>query len=458
MAYTPHTDQDIQEILRTIGVDSLEDLYRDVPDELLLDQPLDLPAHSEYETSEYFETRAAQNRIFPPGRSFLGAGAYRHFIPAALPYLASRGEFMTSYTPYQAEVSQGTLQSIFEFQSHIASLTGLEVANASMYDGATALAEALTMAVRDKRRDLVYLPELLNPGWMAVCETFLREIDVEIRLIPRKGGRTDFQAMEDEVEKAAAVVVCTPNAIGALEDGEAARALADKAQALLVAAVNPTSLGVVRAPGEYGADVAVGEAQPLGIPLSFGGPYAGFFATKRRLLRKMPGRLVGETTDEEGNRGYVLTLQTREQHIRRDKATSNICTNQGLFALMVTIYLSLLGKEGLREVAETSLARTTQLVRQLTEETGAANFDDNAPFFHETTVRLPIAAEEFLQRMKEDHGILAGFPVGRWFPQLPDAENLLLVNCTELTKPADIANYTKAAGEVLEKSSTPAGR
>ncbi|MCC6547018.1 aminomethyl-transferring glycine dehydrogenase subunit GcvPA [Candidatus Sumerlaeota bacterium] len=454
MAYIPHTAADVEEMLASIGAKSVDELFRDVPKELLLKEPLSIPAFSEFETERYFEERAAENRVWGPGRNFLGAGAYQHFIPSACLYLISRGEFMTCYTPYQAEVSQGTLQAIFEFQSHIASMTGLEVANASMYDGASALAEALTMAVREKGKDLVYLPELLHPAYRAVCETFLREIEVEIRTIPAAGALTDWNGVKD-LKEASAVVVATPNCLGGIEDGAAARVLADKAGALLVACVNPTSLAILAAPGEYGADIAVGESQPLGIPLSFGGPYAGFFASKRSLMRKMPGRIIGRTTDKNGNEGFVLTLQTREQHIRREKATSNICTNQGLFALLATTYITFIGKEGLVEVAETSLVRTQQLADALAP-LGVERFD-GSPTFHEVVLRLPIPAEDFRRAMKEKHHILPGFAVKNWFPNLKGADNLLLVNCTEVVTAQDIKHYASAASMVLDPVSDAVG-
>ncbi len=455
MAYTPHTASDVQEMLEAIGAGSVDELFRDIPEQLRLKEPLDFPAHTEHEVETYFSERASENRVYPAGRCFLGAGAYQHFIPAAVPYIASRGEFMTCYTPYQAEVSQGTLQVIFEFQSHICALTGLEVANASMYDGATALAEALTMAVREKRKPRVYLPELLHPDYRKVCEAFLREVDVEIRTIPAAGARTDWLAAEADLEEASAVVVATPNALGGLEEGAAARDLADKAKALLVACVNPTSLAVLAPPADYGADIAVGEAQPLGIPLSFGGPYAGFFAARKALIRKMPGRIVGQTKDKDGKEGFVLTLQTREQHIRRDKATSNICTNQGLFALMATAYLTLLGREGLTEVAETSLARTQELAEGLVETCGCSLYDTSTPYFHEVPVVLPMDAESFLAEMKEEAGILAGWPLVRWYPNLAEAKQVLLVCCTEVVSSMALRRYLDAARNVLEKAGVP---
>jgi len=449
MAFIPHTAADVEEMLRSIGAKSLDELFDEIPQDLLLKQPLAFPALTEFETDRYFQERADENRTVSAGKSFLGAGAYRHFIPAAILYLMTRGEFMTCYTPYQAEVSQGTLQAIFEFQSHVCALTALDVANASMYDGATALAEALTMAVREKGTRVVYLPALLHPNAMEVCRTFLGEIDVTIKLIPAIGGRTDFAGMMGTIEPAAAVVIATPNCFGGIEDGAEARALADEAGALLVASVNPTSLALLAPPGEYGADIAVGEAQPLGIPLQFGGPYAGFFAAKKSLIRKMPGRIIGRTRDAEGRDGFVLTLQTREQHIRRDKATSNICTNQGLFALLATMYVTFLGREGLAEVAETSLLRTQQLATGLVAEAGCALLDASTPHFHEVVLKLPIPAKDFIALMREEHEILAGFEVARWFPNIEDAANLLLVCATEVVREDDVRNYIAAAREVL---------
>ncbi|MDX2176449.1 MAG: aminomethyl-transferring glycine dehydrogenase subunit GcvPA [Candidatus Sumerlaeia bacterium] len=451
MAFTPHTPADVEAMLAAIGAKSLDDLFSDVPEKLLLKEPLPIDTLTEYEAQRRFESLAAQNRVYPAAKAFLGAGAYRHFIPAAALQLIARGEFMTSYTPYQAEVSQGTLQAVFEFQSHICALTAMEVANASMYDGATALAEAITMAMRETGRKVAWLPELLHPYYRRVCDTFLGELDIEVRTIPSRDGLTDMDAVDGE---AAAVVVQTPNALGCVENGHEARAAATRAKALLVAVVNPTSLGVLAPPGEYGADIAVGEGQPLGIPVSFGGPYAGFFACKKSMIRKMPGRIVGRAQDAQGRDGFVLTLQTREQHIRRDKATSNICTNQGLFALLATMYLSFMGKQGIVEVAETSLARTRQLVDGLTGGTEIVRLHE-APYFHECALKLPVSAREFLDRMRDDAGILAGFALERWYPNWPDAERLLLVNCTEVHLGEDVAEYVQAARSVLASLRAP---
>ncbi|MBI1292992.1 aminomethyl-transferring glycine dehydrogenase subunit GcvPA [bacterium] len=446
MAYIPHTDADRSAMLATIGARSIDELFEGIPASVRLARPLDFPARSEFEVDRYFEERAAENRVYTPGRSFLGAGAYAHFTPAAVLHLVQRGEFMTCYTPYQAEVSQGTLQMIFEFQSHMCALTGLDVANASLYDGATALCEAVAMAVRHTRERVVYIPELLLPAYREVCEAQLVGLDVELRTIPARGALTDWAAIQD-IGKAAAVVIATPNRLGGIEDGRAARALANRFGALLIACVNPTSLAILAAPSEYGADIAVGEAQPLGLPLSFGGPYAGFFTCKRELIRKMPGRIVGRTKDAQGRDGFVLTLQAREQHIRRDKATSNICTNQGLFAALATMYLTFVGREGLVEVAETSLLRTSRLAARLVAETPISRYESNAPHFHEVALRLPISSAKFLAEMRDTAGILAGFDLSRWGY---DA-NLLLVNCTELVTERDIDAYVAAARAILAR-------
>jgi len=446
MAYTPHTEDDIQEMMKAIGIKNLDELFRDVPESLLRKNPVDLKAHTEYETDQYFRKRAEQNKTVSPEKNFLGAGAYQHFIPAAIKALLSRGEFMTSYTPYQAEVSQGTLQAIFEFQSHICALTGMEVANASMYDGATALAEALTMAVRQTRKNKVAVPELLHPSYKEVVETFLKEIDVEITYIPASGAQTDYSNIDNK--DLAAIVVGYPNALGTIEDGWAAKEATEGSKALLVAVCNPTALAILTPPSDFGADIVVGEAQPLGLPLNFGGPYCGYFACSQKLIRKMPGRIVGKTMDDQGNEGYVLTLQTREQHIRRDKATSNICTNQGLFALMTTMYMTFIGKQGLIEVAESSMANTHELVQKLEAEELAEVYDSRSPNFHEVAVRLSCDAKEFCKIMKDNAGIVAGQPLEDWLPNVSDANRMLLINCTELHTEEAINDYITATKSV----------
>ncbi|MBI5155477.1 aminomethyl-transferring glycine dehydrogenase subunit GcvPA [Candidatus Poribacteria bacterium] len=449
MAYTPHTPGDVRAMLESIGVKTVDDLFCDVPRDLILDRPLNIPALDEYALTRYFEKAASENRTVAPGKLFLGAGAYQHYIPAAVRNLVTRGEFVTCYTPYQAEVSQGTLQAIFEFQSHICALTGMEAANASMYDGATALAEALILAVRHTRRNVVYLPKLLHPNYRRVVETYMRELNIEVRLLGVKDGRTMFREEIESAVEAAAVVVQTPNFFGTLENAENARLVADRGGALLIACCNPTALAMIEPPGAYGADIAVGEAQPLGIPLQFGGPYAGYFACKKELVRQMPGRIVGRTTDAQGREGFVLTLQTREQHIRRERATSNICTNQGLFALMVTMYLTFAGREGLLAVAETCAARMQSLLSKLMDETDAEALYPGAPFFHEAAIKLPIPAADFLERMSEDFGIVAGLDGARFFPE---HEDVVLVCATEMNTPRDVDDYVTAAKRVLSEA------
>jgi glycine dehydrogenase subunit 1 len=443
MAYTPHTAQDVREMLASIGVERIDDLFADVPAQLMLSEPVDIPSRSEWEIFQYFEERAAENRTVAPGQLFLGAGAYQHYIPAAVKNLINRGEFVTSYTPYQAEVSQGTLQAIFEFQSHICAITGLDVANASMYDGATALAEALFMAVRVKKTNRVLVSSLIHPHTLAVIRTFMREINVEVVEAPSKNGSTDWNAVG--ASEFSAVAFQSPNFHGVIEDGNPARAFADSCGALLVASGNPFAMLLAQAPADYRADIAVGEAQPLGIPLQYGGPYCGFFACTKELIRQMPGRIIGRTVDKEGREGFVLTLQTREQHIRREKATSNICTNQGLFALMATMYMTFAGKQGMLQVAETSVARAHALVEGL-EAAGATRLHPGAPHFHEAALRLPIPAAEFLARLRDEHGIVGGYDLGRIAPELADC---VLVCATEMNSPANVNAYIAAAQAVL---------
>jgi glycine dehydrogenase subunit 1 len=443
MAYTPHTPEDVREMLASIGAGSIDELFADVPAQLLLKEPVDIPAMNEWEIVHYFEERAAENRNVPAGRLFLGAGAYQHYIPAAVKSLITRGEFVTSYTPYQAEVSQGTLQAIFEFQSHLCAITGLDVANASMYDGATAVAEALLMAVRVKKTNRVIVSSLLHPNTLGVVRTFMREIGVEVVEAPASNGTTDWKAVPRG--EYAAVAIQTPNFHGVIEDGNLARALADEYGALLVASGNPFAMLLAQAPVDYGADIAVGEIQPLGIPLQYGGPYAGFFTCKKDLIRQMPGRIVGRTADKDGREGFTLTLQTREQHIRREKATSNICTNQGLFALMATMYMTFAGKKGLLEVAETCVARAHALVDGLLSA-GATLLHGDAPFFHEAVIRLPIPASEFLHRLRDEHGVVGGLDLGRFDSSLEDC---VLVCATEMNSPDDVATYVAAAQSIL---------
>ena len=377
--FTPHTEADVEEMLEAIGVDSLDDLFADVSPKL--EGELDLPpALSEHEALADVNELAKENAAGLP--TFLGAGAYDRIVPSAISSVISRGEFLTSYTPYQPEVSQGDLQVVFEFQSVISELTGLEISNASVYDGSNAVAEAALMTARlTKRHPKVAVSRGLNPRYREVVETY----GVEVAELPFEGGTTDFSEVPDD---ASGVFVQSPNFFGVVEDIEAASEAAHGVEALAVAVCDPISLAVLESPGNLGADVAVGEAQPLGMPLLFGGPYAGYMATHERFVRQLPGRIAGETVDQDGKLAYVLTLRGREQDIRRARANSNICTNQALTALAATVYAALLGPEGLREVAELSASKAHYLASEL----GRAGFDlryPAAPFLWEFAVELP---------------------------------------------------------------------
>ncbi len=388
MSYVPHSESEVRLMLERIGVSELGGLFDNVPDSLLRNAELKLPpALDERALLRHFEQQAARNRTVTRTASFLGAGAYHHFIPTVVDALASRGEFATAYTPYQAEISQGTLQAIFEFQTLICQLTGLDDSNASLYDGASATAESALMAMRATRRPRLLISRGVHPHYRRVVETYASGVDAEIELMPLDAsGRTPLpKALPDDT---AAVILQSPNFLGCVEKlGPFARA-AREAGALSVAVTSEAlSLALLRSPGELGVDVACGEAQSFGIPLGFGGPYVGFMATQQKLVRQLPGRLIGETVDTEGTRAFVMTLTTREQHIRRERATSNICTNQALCALRVTIYLALLGRRGLRRLAEINLALASYARRRLVE--AGVEIGHAAPGFNEFCVRLP---------------------------------------------------------------------
>jgi len=398
--FTPHTEADIKEMLDAIGVDTLDDLFADV--EPKYEGELDLaPALSEYEALREVDALAKENVWGFP--IFLGAGAYDRIVPSAVGTIISRGEFLTSYTPYQPEISQGTLQSIFEFQSMISELTGLEISNASVYDGANAVVEAALMTARLTKRDpKVAVSAGLNPRYREVMETY----GVEVVELPCEVGTTDFSGVPDDVS---GVFVQSPNFFGAVEDVGAASEAAHDVEALCVAVCDPISLSVLEAPGNLGADVAVGEAQPLGMPLIFGGPYAGYMATKEEYVRQLPGRICGETVDEEGKLAYVLTLRGREQDIRRARANSNICTNQALTALAATVYTALMGPEGLRGVAELSISKAHYLAERLQASGFRLQYPD-APFLWEFAVELPDVAR--VNEALLGAGIVGGLDLG----------------------------------------------
>jgi glycine dehydrogenase subunit 1 len=437
MRYIPHTAGDVTEMLERIGVGTLEDLFVEVPESVRLKRPLDLSESvSETELLRELKALAVKNATPETHKSFLGGGAYHHFIPTVIDLLISRSEFYTAYTPYQPEISQGTLQAVFEFQTLICQLTGMDAANASMYDGASACAEAVLMAVRLTRRKRVLLSRALNPRYRAVVATYCRYLSLElVDVAVAADGRTDLDDLNAKLDDSTAVVVVGyPNYFGVIEDVAAlAKASHETGARLVTAVAEPVALGLLKSPGELGADIVAGEGQSFGLPLAFGGPYVGFFAVLQKDVRAMPGRLVGETTDLEGQRGFVLTLATREQHIRREKATSNICSNQGLCALMATIFLSLLGKQGLREMAEQNLAKAAYARQQLSGLKGFSLVFDG-PMFNEFVVRSEAPVADVLTRL-EAAGILAGIPLGEDYPELADC---FLVCVTEQNQRAEI--------------------
>ena len=428
MTYSPHTDADRARMLEAIGVPSVEDLFADIPDAVRAGR-WTIPAPlAEQEVRAELSRLSGRNRL--PEVSFLGAGAYRHLVPSVVGEVIGRPEFSTSYTPYQPEVSQGTLQSIYEFQSLICELTGMEVASASHYDGATATAEAALMACRLTRRHRIAISAGVSPDYRRVLETYCSGPGVEVITVPvdlAEGGTgtTDpaaaAKALGDDV---ACLVAAQPNFYGQLEPMRALADAAHAAGALFVAVVEPTSLAILEAPGEYGADIVTAEGQPLGIPVSFGGPYVGLMAARMASVRQMPGRLVGATRDVQGRKGYVLTLQAREQHIRREKANSNICTNQTLMAIAATIYLGWLGPEGLAELGRRCASKASYAAARLTEIPGVSLLYPDAPFFKEFAVRVPGGADEIVEGLVE-HGFLGGVA----FPRA--GEDVLLVAVTE---------------------------
>jgi glycine dehydrogenase subunit 1 len=435
MRYTPHTDEERAAMLAAIGVGSVAELFADVPPEVRLQAPLDLP-EGQPELTLAREVRALAERNVPLTKevSFLGAGAYDRFIPSAVDAIVRRSEFYTAYTPYQPEVSQGMLQVIYEFQSVIVALTGLDVAQASLYDGATSVAEAAMLAAAETRRGEVLVSRAVDPQYRAVLATYARGHDLRIREIPLHEDGTDFDALGALLgPDTAAVILQQPNFLGSIEDVRAAAELAHRAGALFILAIDPVAHALLPSPGDMGADVAVGEGQSLGIPLSFGGPYLGFMAARQGLLRRLPGRIAGATVDVEGRRGYVLTLQAREQHIRRERATSNICTNQGLMALAATVYTALLGPEGLRRVAALSLEGAHLLAEAIGRLPGW-RIANTRPFFQEFVALAPMPASEVLAAAKAA-GIVAGLRLARFYPEF--GEGALLIAVTEKRTPAE---------------------
>ncbi len=435
MTYVPNTEQDRAQMLKRIGVESFEDLIQCIPDSVQLKGELKLPFPlSELQLTKLLTELSSQNKNTSQMINFLGGGAYDHFIPAVVDHIISRSEYYTAYTPYQAEVSQGTLQSIYEFQSLICELTGMDVANASMYDGATATAEAALLAHAETQRNEIFVAGSINPSYREVLLTYCRSLRLKVKTLPSNDGLVDLEAIKRSIsDKVACVILQSPNFCGLIENIEEIEPLTHSAGALLILASDPISLGILKTPGEYNADVAVGEGQAMGNNLSFGGPYLGYFACRRNLIRRMPGRIVGITTDTQGRRGFVLTLQTREQHIRRERATSNICTNQALCALASCVYLSLLGKSGIKKVAELCLQKSHYAFDQITKIEGFKKRLD-APFFKEFVVETPILPKRIIRSLVKQN-LFAGIDLGQFDRKL---KNCLLVCVTEKRTKEDI--------------------
>ncbi|GAP22745.1 aminomethyl-transferring glycine dehydrogenase subunit GcvPA [Leptolinea tardivitalis] len=445
--FTPHTNAEREEMLRAVGVSSIEDLFKAVPKKYRFPS-LDLPPKkSELEITNELSDLSNGNGSVKDLMCFLGAGAYHHFIPAAVDSIISRGEFFTAYTPYQPEISQGTLQAIFEYQSLIANLTGMDACNASHYDGATAVAEAVILAhahYRGKRPKMILSPSL-NPQYRETVRTYTQGFaDIEITGDLVKDPLESPDSLIKLIDmQTALVVVQYPDFFGRIYDYAKVAEVAHQNGALFAVSINPIALGLLKPPSEFGADIVVGEGQPLGIPLSLGGPYLGLFATKKELVRKISGRLVGETVDQDGKRGYVLTLTAREQHIRREKATSNICSNQGLMALASSVYLSLLGKQGLRQVAELCYQKAHYAAGQISTVPGFS-VRTKTPFFHEFIVDCPVPVAELNAHLLE-HGILGGFELGTVFPSLKKS---CLIAVTEMNTKDDIDIFVEVLKEM----------
>jgi glycine dehydrogenase subunit 1 len=444
LRYIPNTEEDIRKMLDVIGVKKREDLFQTIPKESRLSKPLNLPEpRSELDLLLLFQRLQA-----PRMSSFLGAGAYHHFIPAVVSNLASRSEFYTAYTPYQPEISQGTLQAIFEYQTLMCQLTGMEVSNASLYDGASSLAEAVLMAHRMTRRKKILLSEAIHPEYRRVIHTYVDPDQQEIVLIPYKKdeGRTNEKILIDLLkEDVSSVVIQSPNYFGVIEDLKLIEEKVHHIEGLMIVGFSEAiAYGILRPPGEMGADIIAGEGQSFGIPVSYGGPFLGIFATQERFVRNMPGRLVGETIDLEGKRGFVLTLATREQHIRRERATSNICTNEGLCALMATVFLSCFGKRGLRELAMMNWSKA-EYAKKVASQIHGCQLNFTGPTFNEFVLQIGREPEEVLEKLRKEK-ILGGLPLAKYYPEL---HHHLLVTVTEMNRREEIDGWAEALEKAL---------
>jgi glycine cleavage system P protein (glycine dehydrogenase) subunit 1 len=447
MSYVSNSDDERRAMLKSIGVSDFTELINEIPTELRLNCPLNLPVGKpELEVIQTLREIASMNKSSSELISFLGGGAYEHYIPAAVDALISRSEFFTAYTPYQAEVSQGTLQTIYEFQSLVCRLTGMDIANASMYDGASAAAESVLLSLSQTRNKKIYLSAGLHPSYRDVIETYTSGMDVEFHTLPSDGEMIDHNSLiEIDFDSAACVLVQSPNFFGAIEEIKRVGDLVADKKCLYIIVSNPISLSLLVPPGEAGADLAVGEMQVFGNNLNFGGPNVGYFAANKKYLRKIPGRLVAITKDVDGRTGYVLTLQTREQHIRRNKATSNICTNEALCALAATIHLTLVGESGLREAAGESVKRAHYLAEKLSAIQGF-ELINTGKYFNEFVIKLPIPSSDYLNFMEKE-GILAGVALEYFYPNKKDQ---ILVAVTEKRSKADLDKYIEATEKILQ--------
>lgn len=452
MNFLPHTEEERKEMLQTIGVDSTEELFSDIPKQIQMARPLNIPAPmSELELTKHLQELSKKNANLNEYASFLGAGSYDHFSPSVINHMLLRSEFYTAYTPYQPEISQGTLTAIFEYQTLICELTGMDVANASMYDGATAMAEAAMMACANQRRNKVVVLSTVHPEYRAVLKTYAKGQGIEVVEAPYDSatGTTNLEALEGLVDKkTAAIIAQHPNFFGALEKVQTIGEVAHNNGGLYVTVVDPISLAILKPPATYGADIVVGEGQALGNSMSFGGPQLGFFATTNKLVRKIPGRVVGQTVDTRGQRAFVLTLQAREQHIRREKATSNICSNQALCALAATIYLTMLGKKGLVEVATLSLQKASYLKEQL--KVVGINQAFEAPFFKEFVVKTPIEVAKINEVLAQDM-IIGGLDLARFYPEL---EKHMLLCVTEKRTKEEMTTLVVGMSKCLDWRAT----
>ncbi len=442
--YLPNTDQQRHEMLAAVGVEKVEELFKDIPQRLRQENETKLPQPmAEAVLSAHLNQLAGKNKV--DAVNFLGGGIYDHFAPAAINHILTRSEFYTAYTPYQPEVSQGTLQAIFEFQTMIAELTGTDVSNASLYDGATALNEAAIIALNTTRGSRVLVAESMHPWYRQVLATSLEGLDAKMEVLPLEDGKLNVDKLADKLDKdVAAVMVQSPNFFGLIEDIPALGKLLSQEKALFVVNTDPISLGVLEAPGNLGADVVIGEGQGMGVGQNYGGPLLGFMGVTDKLTRRIPGRVVGETSDSQGRRGYVLTLQTREQHIRREKATSNICSNQALCALAASVYMSLMGPQGLREVATQCLLKADYARNLFTGIKGVEELY-SGHYFKEFVLKLPVSAASVVEKMA-DKGFFIGIDLGRFYP---DMKNNLLVAVTEQRTKEEIDAAAKALQEVI---------